>query len=321
MGDRRFDGRVAIVTGAGRGSAAPSPSGSRRTARRSRSRISTMPPRPTVAGDRGGRWSGHRDPRRRDAAGRRRARWPRRRRSAFGRIDILVNNAGILRSTRAAEVVARGVAPRRRRQPDRVVPVRPGAPIRRCATSGHGRIVNIASMAGRATSTLGGVHYTTAKAGVLGLTRHLAREWARDGITVNAISPGIVDTPMVRASTDDGADGQVLASIPFGRLAEPSEIAVAGLLPRVRRGGVHHRRQRRHPRRRADHRLTTRPRLRRAGAPRITTDGPGSGGRASHRRGQVGDVLDALGGNAERSGERHEVRIDEVGGDTLGRAA
>ena len=52
--------------------------------------------------------------------------------------------------------------------------------------SGHGRIVNMASMAGRATSTLGGVHYTTAKAGVLGLTRHLAREWARDGITVNA---------------------------------------------------------------------------------------------------------------------------------------
>ena len=72
---------------------------------------------------------------------------------------------------------------------------------------------------------LGGVHYTTAKAGVLGLTRHLAREWARDGITVNAISPGIVDTPMVRAFTDAARLSQVLASIPMGRLADASEIA------------------------------------------------------------------------------------------------
>ncbi len=144
--------------------------------------------------------------------------------SRFGRIDALVNNAGILRSTRAAEVsaeewhlvvdanltgaflCARAVYPALR-------------------DSGHGRIVNIASMAGRATSTLGGVHYTTAKAGVLGLTRHLAREWARDGITVNAISPGIVDTPMVRGSTDAARMATVLASIPLGRLAEPAELA------------------------------------------------------------------------------------------------
>ena len=82
--------------------------------------------------------------------------------------------------------------------------------------SGHGRIVNMASMAGRATSTLGGVHYTTAKAGVLGLTRHLAREWARDGITVNAISPGHrrhADGPRLDRR---GADGDVLAVDPDG---------------------------------------------------------------------------------------------------------
>jgi NAD(P)-dependent dehydrogenase (short-subunit alcohol dehydrogenase family) len=143
---------------------------------------------------------------------------------AFGGIDVLVNNAGILRSTRAAEV-----------SPEEwhlVVDANlTGAFL--CAraaypalkASGHGRIVNMASMAGRATSTLGGVHYTTAKAGVLGLTRHLAREWARDGITVNALSPGIVDTPMVRGSTDAVRMAQVLASIPLGRLADPSEIA------------------------------------------------------------------------------------------------
>ena len=142
----------------------------------------------------------------------------------LGGVDVLVNNAGILRSTRAADVTpeewhlvvdanltgaflcARAAYPALR-------------------ASGHGRIVNVASMAGRATSTLGGVHYTTAKAGVLGLTRHLAREWARDAITVNAISPGIVDTPMVRGSTDEARMTQVLASIPLGRLAEPAEIA------------------------------------------------------------------------------------------------
>ncbi len=142
----------------------------------------------------------------------------------FGGIDILVNNAGILRSTKAAEVspeewhlvvdanltgsflCARAAYPALRE-------------------SGHGRIVNMASMAGRATSTLGGVHYTTAKAGVLGLSRHLAREWARDGITVNAVSPGIVDTPMVRDSTGADRMVQVLAAIPMGRLADASEIA------------------------------------------------------------------------------------------------
>ncbi len=142
----------------------------------------------------------------------------------FGRIDVLVNNAGILRSTRAADVTAE--------EWHLVVDsnltgsflcARAAYPALR--DSGHGRIVNVASMAGRATSTLGGVHYTTAKAGVLGLTRHLAREWARDGITVNAVSPGIVDTPMVRASTDAARMTQVLASIPLGRLADASEIA------------------------------------------------------------------------------------------------
>jgi 3-oxoacyl-[acyl-carrier protein] reductase len=142
----------------------------------------------------------------------------------FGRIDVLVNNAGILRSTRAAEV-----------SPEEwhlvvdanltgsFLCARAAYPALR--DSGHGRIVNMASMAGRATSTLGGVHYTTAKAGVLGLSRHLAREWAGDGITVNAVSPGIVDTPMVRGSTDPARMAQVLAAIPMGRLADAAEIA------------------------------------------------------------------------------------------------
>jgi len=142
----------------------------------------------------------------------------------FGAIDVLVNNAGILRSTRATDIALE--------EWHLVVDANlSGAFLcaRACypalKASGHGRIVNMASMAGRATSTLGGVHYTTAKAGVLGLTRHLAREWAPDGITVNALSPGIVDTPMVRSSIDETRLAQILASIPLGRLADPTEIA------------------------------------------------------------------------------------------------
>ena len=142
----------------------------------------------------------------------------------FGGIDVLVNNAGILRSTRVVDI-----------SPDEwdlVLDVNLKAAFLcsqavhdSMAARGGGRIVHMASMAGRATSTLGGAHYSTAKAGVLGFSRHLAREWAKDGITSNAISPGIVDTPMVRGSTDDARMVQVLASIPLGRLADPAEIA------------------------------------------------------------------------------------------------
>jgi NAD(P)-dependent dehydrogenase (short-subunit alcohol dehydrogenase family) len=142
----------------------------------------------------------------------------------FGGVDVLVNNAGILRSTRAADIdPAEWDHMLRVNLTGAFLCARALYPALRA--SGRGRIVNVASMAGRATSTLGGVHYTTAKAGVLGLSRHLAREWAPDGITVNAISPGIVDTPMVRDNTTDERLASVIASIPFGRLANPSEIA------------------------------------------------------------------------------------------------
>jgi len=80
-------------------------------------------------------------------------------------------------------------------------------------------------MAGRATSTLGGAHYTASKAGVLGLSRHLAREAAPYGITVNAISPGIVDTPMVRRQAPPGRLEELAWSIPLGRLGTPEEVA------------------------------------------------------------------------------------------------
>jgi len=143
---------------------------------------------------------------------------------AFGGVDVLVNNAGILRSTKIVAI--------RPDEWDLVMAVNVKG-VFLCSQAVHdamvarggGRIVHMASLAGRATSTLGGAHYTASKAAVLGLMRHMAREWARDGITSNAVSPGMVDTPMARAGTDDARMAQIVSSIPLGRLAEPEEIA------------------------------------------------------------------------------------------------
>jgi 3-oxoacyl-[acyl-carrier protein] reductase len=145
-------------------------------------------------------------------------------RGRFGCVDILVNNAGVLRSS-ALDQISED-------EWDLVV----NANLKACflcaqavatdmKTRRYGKIVNMASMAGRATSTLGGAHYTAAKAGVLGLTRHLARELAPYRINVNAVSPGIVDTPMVAAALPPEERQKLAASIPFERLAAPAEVA------------------------------------------------------------------------------------------------
>ena len=90
---------------------------------------------------------------------------------------------------------------------------------------GWGRIVNFSSTAGKSTSTVGGAHYTAAKAGVLGFTRHLAREAAAYGITVNAVCPGLIDTEMVRGTIPDEKARAYAASFPIQRMGEPSEVA------------------------------------------------------------------------------------------------
>ena len=79
--------------------------------------------------------------------------------------------------------------------------------------------------AGRSVSTLGGAHYTAAKAGVLGFTRALAKEVAPFGITVNAICPGLIDTEMVRAECTPEQTSAYEVSFPISRLGQPYEIA------------------------------------------------------------------------------------------------
>jgi NAD(P)-dependent dehydrogenase (short-subunit alcohol dehydrogenase family) len=145
-------------------------------------------------------------------------------RTRFGAVDILVNNAGVLRSS-AVEQIGED-------EWDLVVDTNlkacflcAQAVVSDMKARRYGKILNLASMAGRATSTLGGAHYTAAKAGVLGLTRHLARELAPYRINVNAISPGIVDTPMIAGALTPEQRQKLAASIPFERLADPAEIA------------------------------------------------------------------------------------------------
>ncbi|CAJ1582935.1 SDR family oxidoreductase [[Mycobacterium] wendilense] len=89
---------------------------------------------------------------------------------------------------------------------------------------GGGAIVNCASVAGlRAAATVSA--YTAAKHGVVGLTRVAAREYAGQGLRINAICPGTVDTPMFRESMSPEIIENLLAAAPIGRLAEASEIA------------------------------------------------------------------------------------------------
>lgn len=142
----------------------------------------------------------------------------------FGRLDILVNNAGVLFPTALEEtsdsewqlVIGTNLT-------GTFLCCRAAIPELRKA--GGGRIVNLSSSAGKSVSTIGGPHYTAAKAGVLGLTRHLARQLASDNITVNAVCPGLINTEMVRSTISAERIDAYAKSFPVARLGEPSEIA------------------------------------------------------------------------------------------------
>jgi 3-oxoacyl-[acyl-carrier protein] reductase len=143
----------------------------------------------------------------------------------FGRIDVLVNNAGIVRDKLITKMSDDDW--------DAVIDVNLKSQFLCCrAVLGHmiaaqyGRIVNISSRA-----WLGGVgqaNYSAAKGGVVSLTRSLALEWAKAGVTVNAIAPGIVDTPLFR-KFDPGLQERLKKSVPVQRVGTPEDIAQAVL--------------------------------------------------------------------------------------------
>jgi len=142
---------------------------------------------------------------------------------AFGQIDILVNNAGILNETPTEELTEE--------QWDRLMAVNlkavvfvtqavlPGM-VRR----GRGSVVNISSLAARVGGIVTGVDYSASKAGVIGVTRTLARQYGPHGIRVNAVAPGPIETEMTRHWPADVRQSFV-ARIPLGRLGAPEDVA------------------------------------------------------------------------------------------------
>ena len=142
----------------------------------------------------------------------------------FGGLDVLVNNAGIIRDRTLRKMTLDEWHAVIQTNLDGVFhSCKYGTEILRDG----GRIVNIASVAGL-VGFHGQTNYAAAKAGVMGMTRVLAKELARRQITVNAIAPGVIQTPML-GEVKDEVMAEYLKQIPVGRLGQPADIANAVL--------------------------------------------------------------------------------------------
>jgi NAD(P)-dependent dehydrogenase (short-subunit alcohol dehydrogenase family) len=144
----------------------------------------------------------------------------------FSAIDILINNAGVARDS-SFRKMNRGAW-------DEVINTNLSSVfeitqrfIDAMAARGWGRVINISSIVGQ-IGNFGQANYAAAKAGLIGFTKTLAREYARKGVTVNAIAPGFVRTRMMDG-VPDKAMQSVLDTTPVGRLGDPMEIAASVL--------------------------------------------------------------------------------------------
>jgi 3-oxoacyl-[acyl-carrier protein] reductase len=144
----------------------------------------------------------------------------------FGQIDILVNNAGIARDKLILRMTEEDW--------DSVLNVNlrgtfncTKAVIKHMSKQRKGKIVNIASVVGE-MGNVGQANYSASKAGVIGFTKTIAREFAQRGINVNAIAPGYIETPMTEALTEKVKEG-LRRMIPMERLGRPEDVAQAVL--------------------------------------------------------------------------------------------
>ncbi len=151
--------------------------------------------------------------------------------SRHGRVDILVNNAGIVLRKQGQKVPALQLS---LDDWSRVIAVnltgaflfaRAFVPL--MMEAGWGRVINMSSMGGRVGSRINGMHYSASKAGLIGMSRTLALEVSRSGVTVNVIAPGRIATEM---NTSEGtSDALIDTFIPAGRLGVPTEVAACAL--------------------------------------------------------------------------------------------
>jgi NAD(P)-dependent dehydrogenase (short-subunit alcohol dehydrogenase family) len=146
---------------------------------------------------------------------------------AFGRIDVLVNNAGITQPVKTLDITGADY--------DRILDVslrgtlymsQAVLPAMRAAKAGS--IVCISSVsAQRGGGIFGGPHYSAAKAGVLGLARAMAREFGIDGIRVNCITPGLIETDITQGKLSETKKAEIAESIPLARLGRATDVAGA----------------------------------------------------------------------------------------------
>lgn len=146
---------------------------------------------------------------------------------AFGRIDILVNNAGITQPVKTLEITGADY--------DRILDVSlrgtlymSQAVLPAMRAAGSGSIVCISSVsAQRGGGIFGGPHYSAAKAGVLGLAKAMAREFGIDGIRVNSITPGLIETDITKGKLTADKKAEIAETIPLARLGRADDVAGA----------------------------------------------------------------------------------------------
>ena len=144
----------------------------------------------------------------------------------FGKVDILVNNAGITRDNLIMRMDAE--------EWESVIDTNLGGPFwmtraiaRPMLKARSGRIINMSSVAGR-MGNVGQANYASAKAGLIGLTKSVARELASRGITCNAIAPGLIETELT-ADLNQAARDFVINSTPLGYIGSVDDVAAAAV--------------------------------------------------------------------------------------------
>lgn len=144
----------------------------------------------------------------------------------YGRIDVLVNNAGISQKVTVEDMTLADIR--------KIFEVNmfglflcTKACMKPMRAKGYGRIVNLSSVSGkRGGGVFGGAHYSASKAAVLAFSKNLSREISAEGITVNSVCPGLINTEIWKSLPKEDAD-RIIDGIPMGRPGETQEVANA----------------------------------------------------------------------------------------------